>query len=576
MNTINQLNNSKWVYFQVILLFFLINIVLGKSNLKLDLSLDQKNSVTESTVKVLGNIDSPVLVEAYVSGDLPGQLMAYIDPYVSTLKSIKSQGGDKIELVIINPELPEELQRAAQRGIQGISLTESKEIEVTSRKFFFGLYMQYGEESRVIQFIDPEGRIIPNLEYEFLKELRAMLRKDTDSGIAFIQARGALTFTQPNQREGYSKDSAWGFKTMLEQDLGKVELIGLDQTVARKFDTLILSGLPELSEMEIYNLDQFLMRGGNMVFLAKGYDFQIQQGQNNPYMRQFGRGQKSLGFGMIPEEQLASVNRWLGKYGLHINGEILIDASSGVIQINDPLRRTAFPQAYPAWAYYSREKGNISGQSNIIKYTNELIIPWPASLDIREAAQSSGSVKYKTLIQSNADAISTTSQPMDFNPLVELLKKGSPDRVGRPVPIAVQATGKFTSAFTKSTIPKDADAQQFKTGQLGDSRANLLVFASPYMVSDILLTGQLNFEIFNLNRAFFLNVLEALQGDDELLAARARIPAMAILEIKNPVFQFLFLLFHLFTIPVLLAIYGTFRLIRRNKKEGIESMEKSN
>ncbi|MCB1172314.1 MAG: GldG family protein [Leptospiraceae bacterium] len=569
MSFIHNLNRPALVYTNVVLLFFLLNGVLAKSNWGLDLSRDQRNSLSESTSKVLSQLDSPVLVEAYISRDLPGGMMAYIDPFLSTLRSIRSEGGDKIELRIINPLLPEEVKRASERGIQGIALTQQRDIEVTSRQFFFGVYLQYGEESRVIQLVDPEGRIIPNLEYEFLREVRAMLRKDQSSGIAFVRAEGALRTAQPQRGQGYDKDNMWGFRTLLERDAGQIDEISLEDAVKPSVDTLLLAGLPRMSDLEVYHLDQFLMRGGNLVFLTQGMQFAMQTGGGNPYMQQFGGGQ-SMGFSSVPAQDLERVNQWLGKYGLHINSGFLVDPpEQGLVQINDPLNRTPIPQAYAAWSYYSRDAGNILGQQKVIEFTRELIVPWPSGLDVREAAQSAGKVEYQTLIQSNPSAIQVENQNLDFNSVMDLVKDPTRDRVGHPIPIAVLASGKFTSGFHKDGLPEGVAAADFKPAQVGDSRSQILLIGSSWLVSDILLTGQINFQLFGINRSFVQNTLEAMQGDDELLAIRSRVPSLAILEMENPIWVILFTLVHIFTIPGLLAVYGTMRLIRRNRKQGI-------
>ena len=87
---------------------------------------------------------------------------------------------------------------------------------------------------------------------------------------------------------------------------------------------------------------------------------------------------------------------------------------------------------------------------------------------------------------------------------------------------------------------------------------NLAVIASPYMVSDILLHNQNGLQVFNLNRAFLLNLLEMMEGDTDLAEARSRQPTLSTLNVESKFFQKLVSWILSFAFPVFFVFLGHF------------------
>ncbi|HNJ04663.1 MAG TPA: Gldg family protein, partial [Leptospiraceae bacterium] len=112
-------HNTLFIRVNTVLLFLLLNGAASSWNCRWDMSRDRVNSVTESTEKVFARQRDPVLVEAYITSDLPGELKAMLSPILYQLDEIGRVGGKKVRLRIINPDTEEKKQAAEQRGIQG-------------------------------------------------------------------------------------------------------------------------------------------------------------------------------------------------------------------------------------------------------------------------------------------------------------------------------------------------------------------------------------------------------------------------------------------------------------------------
>lgn len=520
---------------------------------------------------MLSKLDDPLIVEAYVSLGVPGEFQSDLLPLVNLLREIGQTGGENVRLTVIDPADEEDRRRAEERGVRPIELTQQKDAEAKAQIAFFGVYIQYGEKSTVLNLVQ-NGWFIPDLEYQFLREVRKLVRNDDVSGLAFVSAPGTGSLNAWQSAADQNKDNYFAFKTLIEREQGRVEELDLAERVPASVHTLLLTGLPRLEDVEVYHLDQFLMRGGNLVFLAKGFDFTMQQ--PDPRMAQFGMsGGGGLGFATVPQEDLRRVNDWLGRYGVLLNGEILFEPRQAM-PILDIFGQYLRQFNYSAWAVYDRRQGDLPSSHPAVKDIEQVVFPWFSSLDLREAQQPGA--EFDVLVQSSPGVVRRETSSMEYAAVEAAGTEAADEVLGRAAPVAVLIHGKLKSAFAPDNLPEGVDAERFRVGQVGDSRANIVVAGSAYLVSDVLLREQANgAQIFQLNRAFLLNLLEAVEGDTALLAARSRVrtisriaPISADEEVQSA-FEAFFTWFHVLALPILLAIYGTVRLTARNRRRGL-------
>lgn len=553
------------MYFNVVLLFFLVNGLASRVNCRLDLSRDQINSLTDSTQKVLARLKEPLLVEAYISQEVPGEILMLLQPTLSQLEEIGSVGKGKIQMRIVNPTSEESMHRAESRGIQGIPIEEEKVDEIKQRVGFFGVYVKMGEKHEVIPLVQ-DGHVIDDFEYRFLRSVKKMMHDNDERRFGIVRGTGTLDTMRWQQYSDQRKDNMYGFRTLAEQDLGPFQDVDLRKPVAERIRGLIVAGLPRLDDLERYNLDQFIMRGGNVIFLLKGFDFQLRE--SDPRLAQLGLGGPGGGYATVPQDDLRAMNEWLGHYGVTVNGEILLEPQFAVAA-KDIQGRYVVPVANPAWAVYSAREGQIKSDRELTGPIEQLVFPWFSGLSIREGVQEN--VRYRVLVESSPSAIRRNASSLELRELQKVGESPADAKTMEAVPLAVVAKGKFSSLFSESTIPHDADRRFFRPGQAGGTESSLVVIGSPYLVSDILLRNELNAQMFRLNEVFLMNLLEVIAGDTDLLAARSRVHTLSVLSPLSSgaetVLKWVFTLFF----PLLLALYGVLRLTQRNKRRGLET-----
>ncbi|GIX42041.1 MAG: gliding motility ABC transporter [Leptospiraceae bacterium] len=567
----NIFNNKIFIYVNIVILFLLINGIAYSLNLKWDFSKGKINSISESTEKVLKKLKYPLLVEAYISRDIPGQLIAQLQPIIYLLEDIKRIGKDKINLKIINPVTEEERNLASKRGIQGIPIEEADIHKASVRMGYFGIYLQYGDKSTTISLVE-QGGIVGNFEYVFLKELKKLLQDEkTISGIGYLKTKGSLDIRRWQTRLDQDKDNLFAFKNLLEKDMGQIKEIELKEPVPDTIETLIIAGLPELSIEEQYYLDQFLMKGGNLLLMLKGFDFTITP--PNPQFLQLGISSGSRGFTTIPEA-VKQWNQFLEFYGLKINERIVLEPNLAVPEV-DILGQYLGRYPNPSWAIYSQETGNIYTNHELTKHIPYVIFPWFSDLSILKEKQPE--VKYSILVQTSKKAIlrkETSLSLKDLQLVGQVPLQEGDEETKESLPVMVLVQGKFKSAFKDKIDQLKLDKkikEQFLPGQLGNTEGKILLIGTPYLVSDIFFRNEANIEYFKINYSFIQNILEYLQGDTDLIAVRSKVPFIPILQIQLPVeLQKVFSWIHTLTIPLILSIYGFIRLRNRYRKRGVE------
>jgi len=558
---INQ--NRPLKYFNIVLLFFLLNGIAVKTNCRFDLSRDQINSITDSSEKVLSGLKEPIVVEAFISKEVPGELLSILLPIISQLEEIDRIGGDNVLLHIISPSSETELNLAKSRGIEGIPIEESSVDEIKQRMGYFGIYIQMGEKSSILNLVQ-DGRIIDDLEYRFLREIKKMTKKDNESRIGFVQTDGSLKTIRWQRQTDQGKDNLFGFRTLMERDLGLISDVILSEPVHPGIQILILAGLPELSPIEHYHLDQFIMRGGNLLLMLKGFDFQLEQ--TDPRLASLGLGSPGGGFATVPEENLKNMNLWLSHYGFSIRGEILFEPELAAAA-DDIQGQFIQKVPNPSWAVYLKKTGQIQDSIPSLSSVEQVILPWFSSIDVMKSKQNQ--VQYKTLIQTSPAALKRNASSLELRELAKIGTGPGDEIIQEELPVAVYAKGKFQSGFSQDSLPEEAKADEFRSGQAGGTESSIVIIGTPYMVSDVLLQNRTNAQIFQINLSFILNLIEAAYGDTDLIEARSKIRYLDTLAQTDKTFETLFSWFFILSIPLIIGIYGAFRIFQRNKRRGL-------
>ena len=227
---------------------------------RLDLTENRLYTLSDGARQVLAEIDEPINLYFFFSdkgtADVP-MLRNYATRVREMLEEIASRSGGKIVLHVIDP-LPfsEEEDRAAAYGLQAIPFGNAGET------IYFGLAGTNSTDGQmIIPLFDPQKE--PFLEYDVAKLLHS-LATTTKPVVAMITSLDMAPGFDPATRQ--PKPGAAIFQSL--QELFDVRQLPAEETKKIEDDvqTLVLVH-PKLSDDLAYAVDQFVLRGGNLIVL---------------------------------------------------------------------------------------------------------------------------------------------------------------------------------------------------------------------------------------------------------------------------------------------------------------------
>lgn len=284
MNTTKLFSKAGLVVLALItlLLVGLLNVSLRGA--RVDLTEDQLYTVSSGTVDMLQSLENPVTLEFFfsdkLSSDLP-QLRDFARRVRELLEEMAIKSNGQVTLTVIDPEpFSEEEDRAAELGLQSTPLS------LGGPEIYLGLAASNANDhSEVIEFLQPERE--QYLEYDVAKMLHIVGRDKAPkvAMLAGLQVSGGFDMQtrQPTP--------AWMAISQLQQMFDVTTLQDGFESIEDDVDVLILIHPPELQGASRYAIDQFVLRGGNLIaFVDPNAE---QAGGANPMMPSPGAASRS-------------------------------------------------------------------------------------------------------------------------------------------------------------------------------------------------------------------------------------------------------------------------------------------
>lgn len=543
--------NYKFISISTFLSFFLFNYLISDFYCRKDLSRENRFNLTDSTEKVLNSLPEKLYIDAFYSSDVPGEHKARLNLTRELIKEIANVNRKKVELRFHDPDANEsDKKKATEAGIKPAQLNQQERGSVEIKQAYFGIKLTVGSKSTVI----PNAYFAEAIEYQVLSSLKKMLKKNNNSTVAILKSNGA--FLAPEQTQGMGKDTFGLFvHRAFAPENGEMQEININQeSIPEEIKTLLWVGSPELTDKGKFYIDQFLMRGGNLVIFAKTFNFQM--GQQNQMASMMGGGNEGLA---QPAPQVNSMNAFLSHYGFEIRTDMILepDDSYAVTSIFQQLTNpNAEAFHYPLWVIPRKESGTIHPKNQITKNTSAVLLPWTSSIDIKSEKQPEAT--FTTIIESTKKA----DKRAEFVIVSEdKVAKQPINAQNTNYPLGLHIEGNLKSYFSKETIPKDVTEAYLEKTKEG-KKSQIVVFGSPYILSDMLATNDY-LSLFRANLSFVLNLLDILGGDTDMLSLRSKQLYTKNLKDVNKTEKFIYSFINILLLPVGISIYAFLRLKKR-------------
>ena len=343
------------------------------------------------------------------------------DSIEKVCREINKTKMDKLECNVIHPAVDEVNGYIERYGIQPINYRNANGIMETG---CIGVVVEYGERFIAlpvqIQDIFFNNYAVVGLDAvdESINEaIQSLISKPTQFG--YIVGNGELDLLTNEGASGFNK----AFSDMYEI---KTLDLSTDDIPASMKSIVINGPKQDMTEEELYKIDQFIMRGGNVLFLVD--PLQETQTNNSFY------GQQTTYV-----ENDVNITRLLDKYGVSITKKYVMDTQCCETYHN----QYGILELY--WAPLL-QKEQLNNKSPITSNLGNVIMLQSAPLEIKETA----GVKSTVLVESSAKAWTEQADGLMLNPL--MLAPPEDSKALGTKQLMVLLEGEFSSAFDEAPV----------------------------------------------------------------------------------------------------------------------------
>lgn len=448
---------------------------------RLDLTENSLFTLSEGSVRILGNIRQPVQLHLYYSEKEARpypQFRQYAERVIEKIDEYAAQSGHRITVKRIDPEpysVPED--QAIANGIIAIPLEDG------SGPLYFGLTAQANGKTQTIGFIKPESE--QYLEYELSKLIQSV-QSNKKPKVALLSD---LPVSGGNPTEPAPARPAWVVFRQLSERYELSHLMPGDSAIPEDIDVLWVMHPGAWPDRTVDQIRAYVENGGHAVIMVDPY------AESVPAI--------TVTSEPVAESYLASDMPGLFKrWGIGYDPtQVVLDSKfAWLMQVNE----NQFPKRNPALISLPTEAMN---QRDVVTADlDRIVFSSVGSLTLRE------------------------NSPLDIEPLLQ--SSDSSKQIGvDQLRQASEDPERLLNKFVSSQEPFVLAARftgNLQSGGKGDVPVNFIVIADTDMLSDRLwvlennLFGQSVFSAQASNGDFFFNVIDQLSGSDDLISIRSR------------------------------------------------------
>lgn len=482
-----------------------------------DFTQDKSYSLSSASKTALQDLKEKVTINVYFSEKLPPEYLTIRQNVEDLLKEYQTYGGNNLKINYIDPKDNTELQQ--QLKIKGIpelqfNITEKDQFQVTTG--YLGMAVDYLDKEEVL----PVVQSIDSFEYDMTSAIKKVTATQT---FQIAWAKNAGDAAADLQTLSQSSSQNQKYSEVIKELNKDYQIVDVDLTSGKLLDnntykTLVVAGVEsELDDKSKYVIDQFIMKGGSVLFMLDG----VTVNQN-----------------LQAQINKTGLDEMLKNYGVTISPKMVLDNSSEIASFSGGY--TNFMVQYPYWVKVT--KTGFAKDNAAVSSLESLVLPWVSNVDATNG---------KPLVQSsNKSWLSGDS--INLDPQQDFTSTNFSQ-----YNLAVTLNNSLNSYYQGKDKPADVDTANF-TDKTDNAR--VVVVGDADFVSDTFIG------LYPDNFTFLANMLDWLDQNESLISIRSKgVSDRSLKELSDSEKASLKYL-NIFGITGIVIILGAVRFILRKKK----------
>ena len=511
----------------MLLVVILINCIGSFFFHRFDLTSEKRYTLTSNSVELAKNLNDVVFVKVYLDGEFPGAagFKRLRNSTKELLDEFRAYAGDNIEYEFIDPNaLTDKKQRNElfkqldKKGLQATNLEVKGEKGVNQQIIFPGALITYKGQEIPWQLLKTQTGVSPEeqlnnsvmaLEYDFSNAIRK-LNKGIKPEVAFIDGQHEADTLQV-------ADICQGLSDYY--DVVRIKINHRLKALNGVKTVVIAHPDSAFDEKDKFILDQFIMNGGNVLWLINPVSVSYDSLRRN-----------ASTFGIA---NTLNISDQLFRYGVRVNTNLVQDLQCSAIPVNKALVGAAPRFELMNWIFSPLimpiEKHPIVKNLDLIKFD------FTSSIDTIGVKN----VK-KTILLRTSRYTKLVNAPVRVNLAMVNVRPDENQFRKPPQPVAILLEGNFESLYKNRIPPSIARDSTIGFKETGKP-AKMIVVADGNIIRNSLdrngMPLPLGYDVYTRkmygNKNFILNCINWLCDDQGLMSARARDIQLRMLNKKR-------------------------------------------
>jgi ABC-2 type transport system permease protein len=494
-------------------------------------------------------------------------LTSYPDELEEIVASINDRMYGKLEYSYIDPSNDTDFQTTAKdyklMQLKWPAISD----DIPEGDGLIGLVMEYDGKVRNIPVLRVMRIPLIGTQYQLqdLSQMENIINEnvetliDINQHVGYISDHGTMNIAKYSPYGGQSPDALNNFSSLLSQNYTIKEVNVKEDPIPSSLKSLVIARpMEEFTDYELYQIDQALMKGTNLILFldvlkqAQG----MQQNMRNNRLAEL-------------EAFDSGLEKLLDHYGVRIRKSMVCDESCFSQRISPETGGGEQPIYY---APIIRNE-NINHELPFLKEIKGLVTLKASPLELRER--------------------------ITLHPL--LIRPPAPQVERKSMPLAVLLEGEFSSYFDGKPIPEKLVEQEDPAMEGKDKEGEDVIpedktpdpvlqkiegtgdFIAKGIPAKIFLMGSgdmlqdnvLSDEVSSPNTLFVLNIIDMMNNREDIAVMRSKVQQLNPLSDTTPTVKSFIKIFNIAGLPCLVVLFGlSMMLYRHARKRKIQMMFK--